>query len=398
MPNIRQYMKSKKNSDDSSLIKKLLIHRVAVFYRIVILVVALIAIGVGVYVYFENKVYTKYNVISTIERTDTSTTAYCKYAQGILKYSNDGASYTDYENKVVWNQPYEMINPIVDICNDYVAIADKDGNKVYIFNTNGYQSEINVSLPIEKLQVASQGVIYVVLNDGNTSQIKVFDQEGEELVKSEQPMEKSGYPVDVAVSNDGEKFAVSFLYVNSGVMETKIGFYNFGSVGQNEIDNLVSAYSYESSVFPSIEYLNDTTAVAFGDTKVAIYEGNQRPELVKEIDIEDEIRSIYYSDSYFALVFDNSDSEAKYRMELYDLEGNRVLNLKFDQDYNDIVINDKEFIIVGETEFSIYKLTGLEKFHYSAQKTILNVIPEGALNRYVIIDSGSTQVINLKLN
>lgn len=398
MPDIREYMKSKKEGKDSSFIKKLLIHRVAVFYKIVILIVALIAIGVGIYVYFENKVYTKYNVISSVERTDTQTTTYYKYAQGILKCSSDGASYTDYSNKVIWNQTFEMNHPMIDICNDYVAIADKEGNKVYIFNTKGYLSEINVNLPIEKLQVASQGVVYVILNDGTGSKAKVFSKEGEELAKSDWAMVKSGYPIDIAVSDDGEKLGVSFLYVDSGIMKTQIGFFNFGSVGQNKIDNLVSAYPYESSVFPRIAYVNNTTAVAFGDKKIAIYKGNQIPEVVKEIEVQDEIRSIYYSDSYFALVFDNSDPGAKYRMELYDLEGNKVLNLKFDQDYNNIVINEKEFIIISEMGFSIYKMSGLEKFRYSSQKTLLNVMLEGASNRYVIIDSSNTQIINLKLN
>lgn len=398
MPDIREYMKSKKDSNDSSFIKKLLIHKVAVFYRIVILLVALSAIGVGIYVYFENKVYTKYNIISSVERTDTQATTYYKYAQGILKCSNDGVSYTDYSNKVIWNQTFEMNHPMIDICNDYVAIADKEGNKIYLFDAKGYQSVIDVNLPIEKFQVASQGVVYVIINDGTSSKAKVYSKEAEELAKSEWPMVKSGYPVDVAVSDDGEKLVVSFLYVDSGIMKTQIGFYNFGSVGQNKIDNLVSAYPYESSVFPKISYVNNTTAVAFGDKKVAIFKGSQIPELTKEVDVVDEIRSIYYSDSYFALVFDNSDPGAKYRMELYDLEGNKVLNFKFDQDYNNIVINEKEFIIVSEMGFSIYKMSGLEKFRYNSQKTLLNVMLEGSLNKYVIIDSNNTQIINLKLN
>jgi hypothetical protein len=398
MPDIREYMKNKKSENDFSFAKKLYIHRVAVLYRIIIIIAALIALGVGMYVYFENKVYTKYNVISSVERTDTATTVYKKYSEGILKCSNDGASYTDYSNHVLWNQTFEMQNPIIDICNDYVAIADKDGNKIFVFNKQGLQAEIDVNLPIEQLQVASQGVVYTVLDNGSISWIYVYDKEGNELAKSKQPMTKSGCPLAISVSNDGEKLAVSYLYVNSGVMETKIGFYNFGSVGQNEIDHLVSAYTYESSVFPSIHFVNETTAVAFGDNKIGIYKGKQRPEMTKEIEIEDEIKSVYYSDSYFGLVFENTDAGEKYRMELYDLEGEKILTLKFDQDYKDIVIADKQFVIVSEMEFSVYNMSGLEKFHYEAKKALLNVIPQLGKNKFVIIDSSNTEIISLKLN
>ncbi|WP_099467435.1 DUF5711 family protein [Konateibacter massiliensis] len=398
MPNIREYLKNKKDNDDRSFMKKLFIHRVAVFYRIIIILVVLIAIGVGSYLYFQNKVYTNYNVISTVERTDTTTTTYYEYAGGILKCSNDGASYTDYTDKVLWNQTFEMINPMVDICNEYVAVADREGNKIYVFNTKGLQAEISINQPIEKLQVASQGVVYTVLDDGNNSLIQVFDKEGNELVTSKQPMTKSGYPMDIAVSDDGEKLAVSYLYADSGIMKTNIAFYNFGSVGQNEIDHLVSAYTYDSSVFPSIQYANETTAVAFGDRKVGIYKGKQRPEMIKEIEVEEEIESVFCSKTYFGLVFENSDTSEKYRLELYDLEGNKVKTLNFSQDYTNIVISEKEVIIVSEMEFSVYKMSGLKKFQYTAQKALLNVIPDASFNKYIVIDAGSTQVINLKLN
>lgn len=358
----------------------------------------MIAIGAGTYIYFENKVYTKYNVLTSAERIDTSTTIYRKYSDGILKCSNDGAAYTDYSNNVLWNQTFEMQNPIIDICQDYVAIADKEGNKIFIFNKKGLLSEIDVNQPIEQLQVASQGVVYTVLDEGNNSLIYVYDKEGNNLAKSKQPMAKSGYPVDISVSDDGEKLAVSYLYVDSGVMKTNIAFYNFGSVGQNENDRLVSVYIYESCVFPYIKFVNETTAVAFGDSKIGIYKGKQKPEMSAEIDIADEIKGVYYSDTYFGLAFENTDAGDKYRLELYDLEGNKILTLKFNQDYKDIVIEDNQFLIISEMEFSVYNMSGLQKFHYTAQNALLNVIPEESKNKFVVIDSNNTEEINLKLN
>lgn len=398
MPDIREYMKNKKNDNDDSFLKKLLIHKVTVFYKIIIIIIVLIALGVGIFIYFQNKVYKKYNVISSVERTDTTTTKYYKYIDGILKCSNDGASYTDYINQVLWNQTFEMQSPMVDICDDYVAIADKEGNKIFIFNKTGLQSEIDVNHPIEQIRVADQGVVYTVLDDGNNSLIYIYDKEGNLLAKSKQPMAKNGYPLDISISADGEKLVVSYLYVNSGIMKSDIAFYNFGSVGQNESDNLVSGYTYEDSIFPSVKFVNETTAVAFGDNKVGIYKGKQRPEMLKEIEIEDNIKSIYYSRSYIGLVFENADSKVKYRIELYDLEGNKILTLNFNQEYRDIIIRDKEFILVGETDFRVYKMTGLRKFEYKAQKPILNIIPEESLNKYVIIDSDSTKEIGLKFN
>lgn len=398
MPDIREYLKSKKNQDDSSYKKRLAVHKIAVFYRIIIIVVALIAIGIGVFVYFENKVYTKFNIDSNVERTDTGTTIYKEYLEGILKCNNDGASYTTYMNDVLWNETFEMQEPIIDICNEYVAIADKEGTSIYLFNMKGLQTKIDVNQPIEQLQVASQGVIYVVLDDGNNAIINTYDKEGNKLAKSKQPMTKNGYPLDIAVSDDGEKLAVSYLYVDSGMMKTDIAFYNFGSVGQNKESHIVSGYTYENAVFPYVSYVNETTAVAFGDSKIGIYKGKQRPEMTKEIEIKDEIKGVYYSDTNFGVVFENTDAGKKYRMEIYDLEGKKVLTFRFDQDYSDIVMKDDRFIIISEMEFSVYNMSGLEKFHYNAPKALFNVIPEAASNKFVVIDSSNTQVISLKIN
>jgi hypothetical protein len=398
MPNMREYFKNKKNEEDVVYKKRLFVHKLSVFYRIIILIVVAIAIGIGVYVYFKNKVYTEYNVDSTVERTDTASTVYKKYLEGILKYNNDGASYMDYTNKAFWNQTFEMQNPMIDICQEYVAIADKEGSSIYLFNRKGLQSEIKVTQPIEQLQVASQGVVYVVLDDGDTSWIYTYDKEGNELAKMKQPMTTSGYPMDVAVSDDGEKLGVSFLRVDSGVMESRIGFFNFGSVGQNVEGHLVSAYSYENTIFPDITYINATTSVAFGDNKVGIYKGTQRPEMVKELEIKDEIKSIHNSEQYFGLVYENADAGDKYRLEIYDLEGKKVLTLNFNQEYSNIVMDEGRFVIISEMGFSMYDYSGLEKFHYDANQAIQNVILESGKNKFVVIDSDSTEVISLKLN
>lgn len=53
--------------------------------------------------------------------------------------------------------------PIVDVCGDYLAIADKNSNTIYIFNKKGKVGEVNTSYPIIKIEVAQQGVVAALL-------------------------------------------------------------------------------------------------------------------------------------------------------------------------------------------------------------------------------------------
>ncbi len=47
------------------------------------------------------------------------------------------------------------------------------------------------------------------------------------------------------------------MSINAGKVSTIVSFYNFGSVGQNEIDNNVGTYTYEDVLVPEIAYVSD---------------------------------------------------------------------------------------------------------------------------------------------
>ena len=52
------------------------------------------------------------------------------FAGHLLTYSKDGAGCMDIKGNAVWNQTFEMQNPIVDVCNDVVAIGDNKGSTI----------------------------------------------------------------------------------------------------------------------------------------------------------------------------------------------------------------------------------------------------------------------------
>ena len=50
---------------------------------------------------------------------------------------------------------------MVDICGDYIAVADKNSNDVYIYNQDSNQGKVTTNFPIVKVEVAEQGVMAV---------------------------------------------------------------------------------------------------------------------------------------------------------------------------------------------------------------------------------------------
>lgn len=70
-----------------------------------------------------------------------------------------------------------------------------------------------------------------------------------------------------SLSPGGELLCVSYIYVDAGVLKTNIVFYNFGPVGANNSDLIVSAYTYTDMLIPYVQFLNDSTAFSVGDNR-----------------------------------------------------------------------------------------------------------------------------------
>lgn len=351
----------------------------------------------GIYIYLQTRTYSEYTVLKSVEREDSPGTQFEIFHGNILKYSKDGASFVDENNKLIWNQTYEMQSPMVDFCENYVAIADRKGDRVYIMDLSGSCGEIKTSMPIQRVEVAGQGLVAVLMEQDGTGYIQMCDKSGTFLAEGEVHTENSGYPLDIAISNDGKKLAVSLLDVNKGNVNTTITFFNFDAVGQNEIDNIVGQYSYADMVVPKVEFLTNDVMAAFGSQKTVIFEGAQKPKMKKEVAVKKEIRTIFYNDAYFGFVFDNENEETSYNMQIYDLRGAQVVSKDFEMEYDEIgFLENDEICVRNELECAIYTLRGVQKYHANFEKNIWKVMSVGRIRDYVFLIDGETQRIRLK--
>ena len=98
----------------------------------------------------------------------------------------------------------------------------------------------------------------------------------------------------------------------------------------------MGSYTYDNMIIPSIRFVTNDRLAAFGDTKVILYEGTQKPAVIKETKCSGNVRSIYYDDAYFGLVYDNKKSAKGYVTNIYNLKGKLVLTQEFDLDYTQI--------------------------------------------------------------
>lgn len=394
MSNIRKFVRDKQERETPS-------HKFGKgrIIKSFILVVIIGAVAFGVKLYFDHKKYDDYTVVSTINVENTyNESRYFAFASGFLGINNDGLSYIT-GSSVKWNQAFELKNPLIDICKDYVVVGEKKSNEIFLCDSNGLVSKLTTTYPIMDLEVSAGGVVYALLRDNDVNHIEILDKNGEILGDGTIFLEGKdyGYPIDCSVSEDGQKLVVSYLYINAGEVQSKIVFYNFSEVGQNEVDRLVGGFNYETTIVPKVEFLNNKMVCAFGDNMFSLYSIKEKPEKITDSDeFDKEVKSIFYDGDYIGIVFANDDTKMPYVMHIYNTSAGQVMVKEFSFNYTDIKFAGKSVLLYNNTSCEIYNFSGTKKFAYTFDKGIVYMIGADKPNRFLVANPTNTEEIKLK--
>lgn len=370
-------------------------HRRRKFIRRATICVIVLTVVLGLKIYSVNKKYSDYTVKSSIKIEDGVNSSYEKFGELIIKYSNDGIAYINYE-ETVWNQAFEMKTPVVDVCGDYAAVGEKNSNTIYIFDETGLEGQVTTSYPIIKIEVAKQGVVAALLEEDNANYIEVLDKKGNVLITHKTLIDGNGYPVDFSLSDDGTKMAVSYVCINNGSVESKVLFYNFSDVGQNEVDRMVGGFNhYNSTIIPTIEFLDNDTVVAIGDNIMTIYSMKKKPSIIKEIEFNQEIKKVFYNEKYIGIVFYDDSLTGLNVLKVYNSSGKEILEYELEAEYDNYKFSDKNIIMFSDMSCCIVSFNKVIKFDYAFKEELVDVIPEGG-KTYLFINNSEIQKVKLK--
>ena len=377
---IKNYLKEKekrqKNQDDYK--KKIRKHKLTIVYRVLLVAAALGAALALVVVQAKRHIYTGYDTVSSVNRETSSDAIDVRLKNGILTYSKDGAHCT------------------LATCGSVAAFGSYNGREIYVQNTEKQLGTITTTMPIRNITVADTGRVTATLADTDATWIMTYEADGSNSYTGQAHMNDGGYPISISLSPSGELLAVSYLYVDAGVVKSNVVFYNFGPVGANQSDYMVSAYTYSDLVVPKVQFMNNDTAFAAGDSRLMIFGGSQKPVTIGEYLYDDEIQSVFYSEKYVGLVFLSDQAETKYRMDVYNTSAAKVGSYYFDVDYTDIFFEEDAMVIYNESECQIFTTEGVEKYRGNFGKSVRLMLPAGGSYKYYLVTDNTIDTIQLK--
>lgn len=381
-----------KRNDEKRLEKEKRRHKVTLSFTITLCVIAAIALFVYIVNGIVNKVYNGYEVLDANPRQDSNSVQYKGYQGKILKYSRDGASGIQADGTILWNGSYEMNNPTANTCGEFVIIGDIGGKESYVYNGTNSGVLLKETLPISQIEVASQGVAAVVLEDSMANEIHIYDpfDSGNTLLFTiPTNVKEDGYPVDIALSPDGKKLVTSYLGINNGVMQTKIAFYNMGEVGKDKVNFIVGGIDMGQELCPSVVFINNDTICIYGEQSFQIYSMQELPEEVLKQSFDVPIKSSMYNEKYMGFILDNN------MMIIYDTSGKKVLEQEISFEYEKVVFTENEIVFTADMSCIMMRFNGDIKWNYTFEKNVNYIFPAQKKDRYILIDDTNIEQVKL---
>lgn len=368
-------------------------------HLIIKIAVALLCVGVLVglvVVQYINRTFSTYRIVKEMELADSKERRSVKMGDNLVLYNRDGMRCLDAKGKVAWDITYQIQEPCVTVSGNLIAVGGFGDSLIHVMDESGRIGEINTNLPIRNLCVAEAGYVGVVLDDNDVYHICVYDTDGNEYIRSRITMEQHGYPLSISLSPNGKLLSVSYLYLDSGVMESKVAFYNLGEVGQNYTDQFMSSFRYDEEIVSELHYMNNATAMGISNGRLMIYSGSEKPTVLKEVFLDSMVRAVYWGDENVVLVYDGTSEQGEYFMQVYDLTGTLVLEKGFDMEYTGITSQNGVVTIYNGSELVAYSLDGRERYSGSFGGNVRAMVSTASKYKYLVLFDESFKVIELE--
>ena len=368
---------------------KNLIIKIAVALICIVLLTGLVVVQ---YIY---RTFTTYRTAKETEIAGTGERRTVKMGDNLILYNRDGMRCMNVKGKTAWDVTYQIQEPCVAVNGNVVAVGGYGDSLIYVMDENGKIGEINTNLPIRNICVSEAGYVGAVLDDNDVYWIYIYDINGEAVTWARTTMEQSGYPMSISLSSNGKLLGVSYLYLDAGVMESKVAFYNLGEVGQNYTDNYMSGFNYDEIV-SELHYVNSSIAMGISNGRLMIYSGSEKPTVLKEILLNNVVQSVYWGDENVVLVYDGTADQGEYFMQVYDLTGTLVFEKGFDMEYTGITSEKGIITIYNSDELQVFTLDGRERYSGSFGSNVHSVVSTASKYKYLVLFDEVFKVIELE--
>lgn len=355
-----------------------------------VFLVAVVA-GIAAYFFLREKTYSDYKVVKELEAGEAL--EYVQADGALVRCGREGAQAVKADGTLLWNVTYQtMKNPSFVFCKSMMAVADVGGKQYLLSDGSGTTKLYTTPYPIQSISVAKQGVTAVLMNAGETDYIYLYSKEGELLSEIETVVSRDGFPVTLALSEDGKKLVTSYMKVDGDEPVGCVTFYNFGEVGRNELRNLVAQAQYKDCMVSRVTFWDNDTVLVVGENVFEVFAMTEIPESVCKKEVLSEIKSIAVG-QYFCMITKNRDGQEV--LEAYDKSGGLCMKKVITSPYVGIHTVGEEVVLYSYSGCDIFNVEDGLIFSGNFENGIRRMFAIDK-NHYYLVEDRYVKVIKLK--
>lgn len=188
--------------------------------------------------------------------------------------------------------------PVYSINGEFFAIAEKNGNKLYMIKNGKIEWNVEVEGQIENIKVNEAGYTAVIVT-GTTSKfvISLYNEIGEELFKSHLSRTTA---IDVTVSKDNKYLAYAEINTNGNMIQSNIKVIDIEKAKTEPTEGFAYTYKADSgSLILKVEYQNNNNLVCLYDDNISVIQNNQNEQILNYL-------NDYNNVSFISIDFSNS--------------------------------------------------------------------------------------------
>ena len=173
----------------------------------------------------------------------------------------------------------EISTPIFEANGEYLGIAEKNGQKLYLVNNKNIVGQKDVEGKISQINVNKNGYMSIVISGtSHKAVIKVFDQNGNELFTY---YLSTTSVIDTDISGDNKFLAMAEVNFSGIVPQSGIKIISIEEAKSNSPEAIKYTYlSNANDLIINIKYQNKNELVCMYDEHIDVFKEGKNTELI----------------------------------------------------------------------------------------------------------------------
>lgn len=286
---------------------------------------------------------------------------------------NNGAL-TFYSDRAKEEEKLDVVlsEPVADLCDNYLALGDKNGNKIYLVHDKTIKWEKEIEGTVSNISVNKNGYVSAIIT-GTTyeSVISVFDKDGNSVFTQ---YLSSTYAIDSDISKNN-KYVIFAEIDYSGVSaKSRIKMISVDATQKDKNNATVIAYDATAGdIVTNVEFKDNDDAVCLFDSYI-LHITPKKYEKIYEANENTLFTDINLNKQYIKIEKESSEIfKSDYRLRICNITNSKEKLFALDGNVKKLISFDKMIAIVSGTNVEFINNNGWLKKKYIGTDEIKDV-------------------------